>query len=396
MNWVKSIIVGIVFIALFYVLNAAMSSTGFFGIGIDDYQSRLLVFIAINVILATSLNLINGFTGQFSIGHAGFMAVGAYASAYFTVSWNQCGLPPEKFAVLEFQPPQMLCSLQGTLPQLPDFVILLIAILIGAIVAALAGLLVGIPSLRLKGDYLAIVTLGFAEIIRIVLVNINTVGGATGYTVPGYANFLWIGIFAVITVVVIHNIVKSDAGRALISIREDELAAEAMGVNVTRYKVTAFVIGSAFAGVAGVLFAHYNKFLSTNDFQFIKSFEIIIMIVIGGMGSMTGAILGAIIVTLLPELLRYLQQFQDNTLEPMLGMELPFNVGELRLVIFALILILTMILRPQGILGTNEFGLSWLRRTRTKPEGTEAIGGTEGVPIAEDHDAKKMKDGEEG
>ena len=143
----------------------------------------------------------------------------------------------------------------------------------GAIVAAIAGLIVGIPSLRLKGDYLAIVTLGFAEIIRIVILNIDAVGGATRIIRLGYANFLWIGIFAALTVVVVHNIVKSDTGRALISIREDELAAEAMGVNTTRYKVTAFVISSAFAGIAGVLFAHYNKFLSTNDFQFIRSFE---------------------------------------------------------------------------------------------------------------------------
>ncbi|HEY0459478.1 MAG TPA: branched-chain amino acid ABC transporter permease [Pyrinomonadaceae bacterium] len=371
MNWVKSIIVGIIFIALLYVLNAAMSSTGFFGIGIDDYQGRLLVFIAINVILATSLNLINGFTGQFSIGHAGFMAVGAYSSAYFTVTYGKA--VEASFGFLG--------------DTLSSSVVLIIAILIGAIVAALAGLMVGIPSLRLKGDYLAIVTLGFAEIIRIVILNIDAVGGATGYTVPGYANFLWVGIFAVITVVVVHNIVKSDAGRALVSIREDELAAEAMGVNVTRYKVTSFVIGSSFAGIAGVLFAHYNKFLSTNDFQFIKSFEIIIMIVIGGMGSMTGAILGAIIVTLLPELLRLLPAIQ-------LG-EKTFQFADLRLVIFALILILTMILRPQGILGTNEFGLSWLRRTRTRPEGTDEEGGTKGVPIANDSAAKRTED-EEG
>src|SRR4029079_10062386 len=150
-------------------------------------------------------------------------------------------------------------------------VVLLIAIVIGALVASIAGLIVGIPSLRLKGDYLAIVTLGFAEIIRIVILNIDAVGGATGYQVPGYANFLWIGIFAVITVVVIHNIVKSDAGRALVSIREDELAAEAMGVNTTRYKVTSFVIGSSFAGVAGVLVGNYNTFFNTHDFHFTKS-----------------------------------------------------------------------------------------------------------------------------
>lgn len=378
-SWVKSLIIGIIIIAVLYLINAAMSATGFFGIGIDDYQGRLLVFIAINIILATSLNLINGFTGQFSIGHAGFMAVGAYASAYFTVTYGK--------------------SIEASFGFLGETgassIVLIIAILIGALIASVAGLIVGIPSLRLKGDYLAIVTLGFAEIIRIVILNIDAVGGATGYQVPGYANFLWIGIFAVITVVVVHNIVKSDTGRALISIREDELAAEAMGVNVTRYKVTAFVIGSAFAGIAGVLFAHYNKFLSTNDFQFIKSFEIIIMIVIGGMGSMTGAILGAIIVTLLPELLRYLQQIQDQTLEPLIGFDLPFNIGELRLVIFALILILTMILRPQGILGTREFGLSWLKRPRRAPEGTEAVGGTLGVPEAQQQEAKHLESEED-
>lgn len=346
--WLKSLIVGAVVIALMYVLNAMISSTGFFGLGLNDYQGRLLVFIGINIILATSLNLINGFTGQFSIGHAGFMAVGAYSSAFFTVTYGK--------------------TLEGTFGFMGETIagslVLIIAIIIGAVVAATMGLIVGIPSLRLKGDYLAIVTLGFAEIIRIVILNIDAVGGATGYQVPGYANFMWIGIFAVITVVVIHNIVKSDAGRALVSIREDELAAEAMGVNTTRYKVTSFAIGSAFAGVAGVLFAHYNKFLHTNDFQFIKSFEIIIMIVIGGMGSMTGAILGAIIVTLLPEVLRYLPDIHIG------GTVLRF--ADLRLVIFALILILTMIVRPQGILGTTELG-TFLKRFRRADKNTGGL-----------------------
>ncbi len=347
-SWIKNFVIAAICIGAFYVVNAMMSSTGFFGIGIDDYQARLFAFIGINIILATSLNLINGFTGQFSIGHAGFMAVGAYASAFFTVTYGK--------------------AIEGSLGFLGETVassfVLLIAIGIGAIVAAMMGLIVGIPSLRLKGDYLAIVTLGFAEIIRIVILNIDAVGGATGYQVSGYANFLWIAIFALITVVVIHNIVKSDMGRALISIREDELAAEAMGVNTTRYKVTSFVIGSGFAGVAGVLFAHYNKFLSTNDFQFIKSFEIIIMIVIGGMGSMTGAILGAIIVTLLPELLRQLPDIQIGATV--------FKFADLRLVIFALILILTMILRPQGILGTMEIG-TFLKRFRRADKSTGGL-----------------------
>ncbi len=190
-------------------------------------------------------------------------------------------------------------------------------VMFGALVAAVAGLLVGIPSLRLRGDYLAIVTLGFAEIIRIIILNIDRVGGATGFRgavapwegrpiIPLYANFIWIGGFAVITIVVVYNIVHSDIGRALISIREDELAAEAMGINTTRYKVLAFVISSAFAGIAGALFGHFRQFLHTNDFQFIRSIEIIIMIVLGGMGSITGAVLGAIVITILPELLRKL------------------------------------------------------------------------------------------
>ena len=367
-TWVKSLIGGVVIFALLYLLSMMMSKTGLFGMGIDDYTARLLVFIVINIILATSLNLINGFTGQFSIGHAGFMAVGAYSSAYFTVNYGA-----QIETAIASEPGGVVSS----------SVVLILAIIIGAIAAGLAGLIVGIPTLRLKGDYLAIATLGFAEIIRIVILNIDAVGGATGYQVPGYADFLWIGFFAVLTVVVIHNIVQSDMGRALISIREDELAAEAMGVNVTRYKVTSFVISAGFAGVAGVLFAHYNKFLSTNDFQFIKSFEVIIMIVIGGMGSMTGAIIGAIIVTLLPELLR---QLPDIPI-PGLG---TVRFADLRLVIFALILILTMIFRPQGLFGTREFGLSWLKRPRTAPEGTEAVGGVEGVPIAEDEEAKHM------
>jgi branched-chain amino acid transport system permease protein len=338
MSWLKTIGGAAVAIAVLFILNAMLSRTGFFGVGIDDYNGRLLAFIAINVILATSLNLINGFTGQFSIGHAGFMAVGAYSSAALTV----------------YQGKNIAAAFSFLGETGAEAVVLIIAILLGAAAAALAGLIVGIPSLRLKGDYLAIVTLGFAEIIRIVILNIDAVGGATGLTVPGYANFFWVGLFAIITVVVIHNIVKSDMGRALISIREDELAAEAMGVNTTRFKVISFVISSSFAGIAGVLFAHYNRFLSTNDFQFIKSFEVIIMIVLGGMGSMTGAILGAILVTLLPEVLR---QLPDITIGAT-----TFKFADLRLVIFALILIIVMIVRPQGILGTTEITDFFKRR----------------------------------
>jgi len=389
-SWVKNIITAVVILAFLYVVNMMLSKTGFFGIGIDDYQGRLVVLIAVNVILATSLNLINGFTGQFSIGHAGFMAAGAYASAALTV----------------YQGDAIKSALAFLGQTGAEAVVLILAVLLGAVVAAIAGLIVGIPSLRLKGDYLAIVTLGFAEIIRIVILNFDeTIGkilgrnveilkGSTGLTVPGYADFLWIGIFAALTVIIVHNIVKSDAGRALISIREDELAAEAMGINTTRYKVTAFVISSSFAGIAGALFAHYNKFLSTNDFQFNRSFEIIIMIVLGGMGSMTGAIVGAIVVTILPELLRQLSFLQVPFIQIAPNGDVMLSsipLDSLRLVIFALILILTMILRPQGIFGTNEFGLSWLKRPRKKDEGAGTVGANAGVPEAQQEDARRME-----
>jgi branched-chain amino acid transport system permease protein len=341
---IKRIISAVAMIVILIAVNQYMSDEGLFGFGVPPYYGRIIMLAGINVILAVSLNLITGFTGQFSIGHAGFMAVGAYSSAYLTVyhaqGWEHS-----------------LANVIGAVPA--HAFIFFIAILVGALVAAVAGLLVGIPSLRLRGDYLAIVTLGFAEIIRIVILNIDKVGGATGFTVPGYANFVWIGGLAVVTVVVTNNIVNSDVGRALISIREDELAAEAMGINTTRYKVLSFVISSALAGMAGVLFGHYTQFLSTNDFQFIRSFEIIIMIVLGGMGSTTGAVFGAIVITLLPEALR----------------QMPGDLSQYRLVVYSALLIVIMLTRPQGILGSREFSLKWL--LRRKQTATLAASGAE-------------------
>src|SRR5882672_3492913 len=348
---VKRLLAAVVIVLVLIAMNQYMSEAGLFGFGVPPYYARLIVLAGINIILAVSLNLITGFTGQFSIGHAGFMAVGAYSSAYLTVYYAQTW-------------EHSLAGIVGA--AFAHVLIFLLAILVGSIVAALAGLIVGIPSLRLRGDYLAIVTLGFAEIIRIVILNIDKVGGATGFTVPGYANFLWVYAFAIITIVVVYNIVHSDIGRALVSIREDELAAEAMGINTTRYKVLAFVISSALAGMAGVLFGHYTSFLSTNDFQFIRSFEIIIMIVLGGMGSLTGSVLGAIVITVLPEALR----------------RLPGDFSKYRLVVYSALLIIIMLTRPQGILGTREFGLSWLKRAQRRPEGDKPAG-SGGVPISE-------------
>lgn len=348
---VKRLLAALVILLLLITMNEYMSDAGLFGFGVPPYYALVINIAAINVILAVSLSLITGVTGQFSIGHAGFMAVGAYTSAYFMV----------------YHAPDWERAIGGVIGgTLAHVLIFLLAILGGAIMAGLAGLLVGIPSLRLRGDYLAIVTLGFAEIIRIVILNIDKVGGATGFSVPGYTNFLWVGIFAVLSIVVVYNIVHSDMGRALVSIREDELAAEAMGINTTRYKVIAFVISSAMAGMSGVLFAHYTQFLSTNDFQFIRSFEVIIMIVLGGMGSLTGAVFGGIVITLMPELLR----------------KLPGDFSQYRLVVYSALLIIIMLTRPQGLFGTREFGLSWLKRARRRPEGANAVGGTAGVPIA--------------
>jgi branched-chain amino acid transport system permease protein len=373
-TFIKRILGLVIAVVALVGANAMMSTQGLFGFGIPYYYAEILALTGIAVILAVSLNLITGFTGQFSIGHAGFMAVGAYASVFMTVYFSQAA-------------ETWLTSLVGA--TVAQSLVFLGVIIFGALVAALAGLVVGIPSLRLRGDYLAIVTLGFAEIIRIIILNIDRVGGATGFRgavapwegraiIPQYANFTWIGAFAIITIVVVYNIVNSDVGRALISIREDELAAEAMGVNTTRYKVISFVISSAFAGVAGALFGHFRQFLHTNDFQFIRSIEIIIMIVLGGMGSITGAVLGAIVITILPELLR----------------KLPGDLYSYRLVIYSALLILIMLTRPQGVMGAKEFGLSWLKRPQRRPEGDKPAG-EKGVPIAQQSSSEEVEQGKE-
>jgi branched-chain amino acid transport system permease protein len=300
--------------------NGLLSGTLVPGVRISPYFLQVLCLAGINIILAVSLNLINGFTGQFSIGHAGFMAIGAYASAYVTVTFGD-----KIRAALAFLP-------QGG----RDGALLLAGIAVGGALAAIAGFLVGVPSLRLRGDYLAIVTLGFGEIIRVFILNIDAVGGARGFTgISKLANFFWIYLFAAITILVVSRIVRSSFGRTLIAIREDEIAAEAMGVDTTRSKVISFIVSSAFAGIAGALFGHYLMYLHTNSFTFIKSIEIIIMIVIGGLGSITGSVLGAVLYIGLTEGLREFAQY--------------------RMVLFSFLLVVLMIVRPQGILGHREF-----------------------------------------
>jgi branched-chain amino acid transport system permease protein len=304
---------------------------------LNPYLFQVLILVGINIILAVSLNLVNGFTGQFSIGHAGFMAVGAYTSAMFTLTVGQRAVA----ALGSLHVPAGVA--QGA--------VLLVALALGGLLAAGFGWLVGLPSLRLRGDYLAIVTLGFGEIIRVIILNVEPIGGARGLPgIPHWANFFWVFLVVAIVIAVARNLAHSTHGRALFAIRDDEIAAEALGVDTTRYKVTAFVIGAFFAGVAGGLFAHYLSYLNPNTFTFLKSIEVIAMVVLGGMGSISGSVLAAIVLTLLPELLRPVKEF--------------------RMVIYALLLIVLMITRPQGLLGTRE--LSWRLLTGRRAVGRAA------------------------
>ena len=300
---------------------------------INPYVAQVVILCGINVILAVSLNLVNGFTGQFSIGHAGFMALGAYGSAMFTMHVGMRWVAT-------------LAAL-GLPAQVAEGLALLVALALGGLLAALAGYLVGLPSLRLRGDYLAIVTLGFGEIIRVLILNVDAVGAARGLPgIPAWVDFFWVGVGVAAVILLARHLAASTHGRALFAIRDDEVAAEALGVDTTSYKVLAFVLGAFFAGIAGGLFAHYLSYLNPNSFTFIKSIEVIAMVVLGGMGSISGSVLAAIVLTVLPEVLR--------------------PVKDYRMVIYSLMLIVLMITRPGGLLGSREISLAWLLK-RLRP-----------------------------
>ncbi len=285
---------------------------------LPPYIAQLFILASINAVLAVSLNLVNGLSGQFSLGQAGFMAVGAYTAASVNVF--------------------LLSSLRGN--PAGDQIALVISLIVAAVASGFVGYLVGLPTLRLRGDYLAIVTLGFGEIIRVVILNIQAVGGARGFTnIPNSTSAFLVVFILALCVLLTHRFVMASQGRALLAIRENEIAAEAMGVNTTSYKVGAFVVSSAVAGVAGGLFAHYLSYINPSSFDFMKSVEIVIMVVLGGMGSVSGAILAAFILTFLPEALRPLQDFTHV---------------DLRMVIYSLLLIVMMLMRPQGIFGRRE------------------------------------------
>ena len=328
-----------------YLLAAIIAAVGvsYFSAHFNRYYLGVVIDIGINIILAVSLNLINGHTGQFSLGHAGFMAVGAYTAASMTWALNVAKASPvvgeTAFAF---------------------------ALLCGGLIAAATGLAVGVPTLRLRGDYLAIVTLGFGEIIRVILQTTDTLprlwkldptngfarmlenmGGASGMkAIASLTNFGWAWALAAVTVFVVGALVNSTYGRGFIAVHDDEVAASAMGINPVRYKVTAFVIGAFFAGVAGGLYAHHKQFLSPTGFDFMKSIDIVVMVILGGMGRTGGVIVAAVLLTLLPEWLRTLPTFTVTL--PWSG-PTTIQLTEFRMIIYSLLIIGLMMARPQGL-----------------------------------------------
>jgi branched-chain amino acid transport system permease protein len=393
---------------------------------IDPYQRRIIMLVGVSMILAVSLQLINGISGQFSLGHAGFMAVGAYLSAYPMRTYgpqNPIGLvayfvalavtlgiaagvlyalffvvrrsgrihaalpsllllavgawflvdvaraaayetPPayfvwtRGFALLNDLFGGLLGTslpvaknVSGALPATVRPTLSFLTVLVGGgLCAAVAGLVVGLPTLRLRGDYLAIATLGLAEIIRVVITNSDPLGRATGLSgIPRLANFAWVYGGVIVTAVVVWRIARSAKGRNITAVREDEIAAAAVGIDATRHKVLAFVVGAFLAGVAGGMFAHFNTYLNPQEFGFLRSVEIVVMVTLGGLASISGAIITAIVLTMLPELLR--------------------GFAEWRMIVYAMLLIGMMLLRPEGIMGGRELWdlIPWFRRRRSKP-----------------------------
>jgi branched-chain amino acid transport system permease protein len=307
---------------------AAIFAVSQFSSHIGPYYYQIVLFSGINIILAVSLNLVNGYTGQFSLGHAGFMSVGAYTAASFTIYAGP-----------------LLGALKPLGAVFSSSIFFGLALVLGGLAAGATGLIVGIPSLRLKGDYLAIVTLGFGEIIKVVIENVDALGGARGLSVDAvYTNLFWVYATAAITIYVVLNLVNSTYGRGFITVRDDEIAAEAMGINTTKYKVLAFTLAAFFAGIAGGLYAGLTQFITPEGFNFLKSVDIVTMVILGGMGSTAGVVIAAILLTILPEWLRYISDlpFLPHWLGPLLGN---------RMIPYSLLLILLMLTRPQGLFG---------------------------------------------
>jgi branched-chain amino acid transport system permease protein len=306
---------------------------------LDPFSMQILKLCAINIILALSLNLINGFTGLFSLGHAGFMAIGAYTCALLTMS------PAQKESNFFLQPiVPWLANIQ--IPFLP-------AIIIAGLIAAFFGCLIGAPVLRLRDDYLAIATLGFSEIIRVVFTNLQSItNGSLGLKgLPRFSNLWWTWGIAALTVLFMYALVNSSYGRALKAIRDDEFSAEAMGINVFKMKVVSFTVSSFIAGVGGALLGHLITTIDPKQFIFLKTFDIILIVVLGGVGSITGSVIAAIFITFLMEFLRILDGPLNFILVHTDGLP------GLRMVVFSFLLMAVILFRQKGLMGTNEF--SW-------------------------------------
>ena len=294
---------------------------------INAYLQATMVTICVNIMLAVSLNLVTGFTGQVSLGHAGFMAIGAYSTGLITMA----------------------------IPTVWGFVL---GLATGAVLAAMVGFLIGLPTLRLRGDYLAIATLGMAEIIRVLLLNMGFTNGAAGLSgIPQFVNWSWLFVLTVGTVVLITNFLNSRHGRDCIAVREDEIAAESIGVRSTRVKTLAFMTGAFFGAVAGGVYASYFYFLKPDLFGFMQSINILVIVVLGGLGSVSGSIIAAVLLAIVSTLLQ------------------PFP--EIRMILYSLVLVVLMVFRPQGIMGSRELSLKVF--SRLLPKRSKDAAATEGA-----------------
>ncbi len=319
MNWkrlLKSAYPAAIVIAL-YFLTMLLLKVGLF----NKYYIQVMMFAGINIMMTASLNLVNGFTGQFCIGHAGFMSLGAYGAAVITT--------------MVFDGKNI-----SALAQTPVF---LLGLLVGGCVAAFVGALIGLPSLKLKGDYLAIVTLAFGEIVRAVLRLIKPIGAARGMIgIPNYSTLAWILFFMTLTLYLLKNLIYSPYGRAFIAIRDNEIAADVMGIDTTKYKITSFCIAAFIAGVAGGLYAHVLAFIQPDSFSFTKSSDFLVFMYAGGSGSLTGSIVGAALLTVLPEVLRFLADW--------------------RIAVYAAVLVIVMLYRSDGLCGGKELPFMRIKR----------------------------------
>lgn len=335
----RSALTTLVPLALAYAVVLVLINAGI----IDDFTMATIATICINIVLAVSLNVITGFTGQFSLGHAGFMAIGAYAAGLITIA----------------------------MPTLPGF---LLGLLAGGALAALVGFLIGLPTLRLRGDYLAIATLGMAEIIRVVFTNMDVTNGAAGLSgIPQFLDWNWMFLLTAGSVILMRNYLRSRQGRDAIAVREDEIAAESIGVNTTRAKVTSFTIGAFFAGIAGGMYASYFFFIKPDTFSFLLSINILVIVVFGGLGSISGSIIAAIVLALISAALT--------------------AVPALQMILYALMLVVIMIFRPQGLMGSRELSTALFSRFGRRadvPSDAPAIHKDAESPVLDPRDEQEV------